>query len=368
MGILDCRNLTKRYGSALALDHVNLELVPGRITGLLGPNGSGKTTLIKLCMALLQPTEGEVLIDGMKPGPYTKSLVSYLPDRDILENWMNVLQLLDFYADFYTDFDTGRAVTMLSSLGIDENMPLRKMSKGTREKVQLIMTMSRRARLYLLDEPIAGVDPAARDYILRTIVSNCDPDAAVLISETVEKMCVGEIGQDLCRYREDVTPETYLENIRGKTAALFGTSCLLGSMEAGCTKEESENFRRLGEDIGIMFQFRDDLMDFVSTEAEEGKDTQKDFRDGIYTLPVLLAAETEEGREALLPFMRKSREGTLSSGEVRQMTGVVLARGVEKAKQEIHRYAKEAIALTEPLAEGAPKAQIRKLIGKLDAV
>lgn len=182
MGILDCRNLTKRYGSALALDHVNLELVPGRITGLLGPNGSGKTTLIKLCMALLQPTEGEVLIDGMKPGPQTKALVSYLPDRDILENWMNVLQLLDFYADFYTDFDTGRAVTMLSSLGIDENMPLRKMSKGTREKVQLIMTMSRRARLYLLDEPIAGVDPAARDYILRTIVSNCDPDAAVLIS------------------------------------------------------------------------------------------------------------------------------------------------------------------------------------------
>ena len=193
-------------------------------------------------------------------------------------------------------------------------------------------------------------------------------DAAVLISETVEKMCVGEIGQDLCRYREDVTPETYLENIRGKTAALFGTSCLLGSMEAGCTKEESENFRRLGEDIGIMFQFRDDLMDFVSTEAEEGKDTQKDFRDGIYTLPVLLAAETEEGRVALLPFMRKSREGTLSSGEVRQMTGVVLARGVEKAKQEIHRYANEAIALTELLAEGAPKAQIRKLIGKLDAV
>ena len=182
MGILDCRNLTKRYGSALALDHVNLELVPGRITGLLGPNGSGKTTLIKLCMALLQPTEGEVLIDGMKPGPQTKALVSYLPDRDILENWMNVLQLLDFYADFYTDFDTGRAVNMLSSLGIDESMPLRKMSKGTREKVQLIMTMSRRARLYLLDEPIAGVDPAARDYILRTIVSNCDPDAAVLIS------------------------------------------------------------------------------------------------------------------------------------------------------------------------------------------
>ena len=182
MGILDCRNLTKRYGNALALDNVSLELIPGRIVGLLGPNGSGKTTLIKLCMDLLQPTAGEILIDGRSPGPYTKSIISYLPDRDILENWMNVLQLLDFYADFYADFDTGRAVSMLSSLNIDETMPLRKMSKGTREKVQLIMTMSRRARIYLLDEPSAGVDPAARDYILRTIVTNYDPDALVLIS------------------------------------------------------------------------------------------------------------------------------------------------------------------------------------------
>lgn len=182
MGILDCRNLTKKYGADTALDNVNLELIPGRIVGLLGPNGSGKTTLIKLCMNLLKPTSGEILIDGMKPGPYTKSLVSYLPDRDILENWMNVLQLLDFYTDFYQDFDAGRAVNMLSSLGINERMPLRKMSKGTREKVQLIMTMSRRAKVYLLDEPIAGVDPAARDYILRTIISNYDPEAMVLIS------------------------------------------------------------------------------------------------------------------------------------------------------------------------------------------
>ena len=193
-------------------------------------------------------------------------------------------------------------------------------------------------------------------------------EAAVILSETVEKMCVGEIGQDLCRYREDVSPEKYLDNIRGKTAALFGTSCLLGSREAGCTEEESEGFRRLGEDIGIMFQFRDDLMDFVSTEAAEGKDTQKDFRDGIYTLPVLLAAETEEGREALLPFMRKSREGTLSVEDCRRVTGIVLTRGVEKARQEIHRYASEALALTEPLPDSVPRAQLRKLIGKLDAV
>ena len=192
--------------------------------------------------------------------------------------------------------------------------------------------------------------------------------AGAILSETVEKMCLGEIGQAACRYREDVTPEKYLDNIRGKTAALFRTACYLGASEAGCPEAEAMALGQLGEYIGIMFQFRDDLMDFMSTEALQGKDTQKDFREGIYTLPVLLSAESEEGRKALLPFMKKSREGTLSEEDIAQMTGVVLNFGTEKAKQEIHRYAGLAYELTEPYKDSAPMAQIRKLIGKLDAV
>ena len=193
-------------------------------------------------------------------------------------------------------------------------------------------------------------------------------DAAVLISETVEKMCVGEIGQDLCRYREDVTPETYLENIRGKTAALFGTSCLLGSMEAGCTKEESENFRRLGEDIGIMFQFRDDLLDFISTPEECGKDTRKDFLEGIFTIPVIFAAETKAAREELRAFMRQAKAGTLTESDLRQMTELVLAYGVERTRQEIHRLFRKSIALLDTLENNESNDRIRELIGKIDAV
>ena len=182
MPILTCENLTKSYGAVTALDAVNLNIEPGRIVGLLGPNGSGKTTLIKLANGLLTPTAGHVLIDGMEPGVETKKLVSYLPERTYLANWMNVKQLLNYFADFYEDFDRERAATMLSHLGITENQRIRQMSKGTREKVQLILVMSRRAKLYLLDEPIGGVDPAARDYILNTIIGNYDPQAAVVIS------------------------------------------------------------------------------------------------------------------------------------------------------------------------------------------
>ena len=182
MPILTCENLTKRYGDVMALDAVNLNIEPGRIVGLLGPNGSGKTTLIKLANGLLTPTEGRVLIDGMEPGVETKKLVSYLPERTYLANWMSVKQLLNYFADFYEDFDRERAATMLSHLGILETQRIRQMSKGTREKVQLILVMSRRAKLYLLDEPIGGVDPAARDYILNTIIGNYDPQAAVVIS------------------------------------------------------------------------------------------------------------------------------------------------------------------------------------------
>ena len=180
--ILECNNLTKQFGSVPALDHVNLSIEPGRVIGLLGPNGSGKTTLIKLANGLLTPTEGELLIDGKTPCPATKALVSYLPDRPYLADWMSVGKLLDLFQDFYADFDRTKALEMLARLGITETQKIAQMSKGTREKVQLILVMSRNARLYLLDEPIGGVDPATRDFILDTIIRNYNPDAAVLIS------------------------------------------------------------------------------------------------------------------------------------------------------------------------------------------
>ena len=180
--LIVCRDLTKDYGKFTALDQINLTIGRGRIVGLLGPNGSGKTTLIKLLCGLLQPSGGELLIDGQKPGPYTKSQVSYLPDRAYLNDWMRVCDLIDFYADFYTDFDRVKANEMLATLNIQPLNRLKTLSKGTKEKVQLILTMSRKAKLFLLDEPIAGVDPAARDYILNTILSNYSEDASVLLS------------------------------------------------------------------------------------------------------------------------------------------------------------------------------------------
>ena len=182
MPILECRELSKRFGKTAALDNISLKLEPGRVIGLLGPNGSGKTTLIKLANGLLTPSEGEILIDGEAPSPKTKAIVSYLSDKEYLPEWMSVRQLMDFFEDFYRDFDRPRAEEMLLRLGLDETQKVKTMSKGTREKVQLILVMSRRARLYLLDEPIGGVDPATRDYILDTIIRNYNPEAAVLIS------------------------------------------------------------------------------------------------------------------------------------------------------------------------------------------
>ncbi len=180
--LVTCKNLTKQYGSKLALNNINLSLEPGKIIGLLGPNGSGKTTLIKILNQLTFPTSGEVLIAGNPLSVTTKSLISYLPDRMYLGNWMHVSDALDFFSDFYTDFDRSRAQDMLSKLNIRLSDTIRAMSKGTKEKLQLILVMSRRAALYCLDEPIAGVDPAARDYILSTILNNYAPDAAILIS------------------------------------------------------------------------------------------------------------------------------------------------------------------------------------------
>ena len=182
MAVLECKELTKRYGAAQALNHVNLQIEPGRIVGLLGPNGSGKTTLIKLANGLLTPTGGEILIDGKNPGRDTHALVSYLPERTAIPTWMSAAQLMDFYGDFYQDFRRDAAEEMLKRLEISPRQRIKQMSKGTREKVQLIMVMSRAARLYLLDEPIGGVDPATRDYILSTIITNYNPEAAVIIS------------------------------------------------------------------------------------------------------------------------------------------------------------------------------------------
>lgn len=181
--ILECHGLSKQYNRmSYALQNLNLALEPGQIVGLLGPNGSGKTTLIKLINDLLVPTEGRLLIDGKTPGVETKKIVSYLPERSCLDESMRIKEILRYFADFYQDFSTEKADAMLRDLEIDPAARLRTLSKGSREKVQLVLVMSRDARLYVLDEPIGGVDPAARDYILRTILSNYREDATVLLS------------------------------------------------------------------------------------------------------------------------------------------------------------------------------------------
>lgn len=182
MAILKCEGLTKSYGRKTALRNLSLSVEPGRIVGLLGPNGSGKTTLIKIATGLLTATSGTVSIDNKMPGQETKAVVSYLPEITYLNDWMKVSQLVKFFDDFYSDFDSEKAYEMLKNLNIDENESLKSLSKGTKEKVQLILVMARNAKLYLLDEPIGGVDPAARDYILNTIIRNYNPEASVIIS------------------------------------------------------------------------------------------------------------------------------------------------------------------------------------------
>ena len=182
MPVLECKGLTKRFGRTTALEEVSLTIEPGRIVGLLGPNGSGKTTLIKLANGLLTPDGGYIAVCGAAPGRESHSLVSYLPERTAIPTWMSAKQLMDFYGDFYRDFRRDTAEEMLAHLNIQPQQTVKQMSKGTREKVQLIMVMSRAAKLYLLDEPIGGVDPATRDYILSTIIGNYNPEAAVVIS------------------------------------------------------------------------------------------------------------------------------------------------------------------------------------------
>lgn len=180
--MFECKGLTKKYGNKVALNHVDLSLESGRIVGLLGPNGSGKTTMLKLANGLLTPTDGGIFIDDKKPGIETKAVVSYLPDADYLLDWMNVGELLDMFKSFYDDFRYDRALKMLEELHIQLNDKLKNLSKGNKEKVQLVLAMSREAKVYFLDEPIGGVDPAARDYILRTIIGNYSENALVVIS------------------------------------------------------------------------------------------------------------------------------------------------------------------------------------------
>lgn len=182
MTILSTKNLTKIYGKKTALSQINMVVPRGRIIGLLGPNGSGKSTFIKLAAGLLVPSSGELLIDGQPPGVLTKSKISYLSERSYLSDWMRVREIIAFFEDFYADFNRIKAENMLKDLDINPDDRLKTMSKGTKEKVQLILVMSRQAELYLLDEPIGGVDPAARDFILNTIITNYKEEASVIIS------------------------------------------------------------------------------------------------------------------------------------------------------------------------------------------
>ena len=217
MSIFECKALTKNYGAKTVLDSIDLTIEPGRIVGLLGPNGSGKTTFIKLAAGLLTPTAGEITICGEKIGPASKALVSYLPDRTCFNKRLKVAELLDFFRDFYADFDVNRAQQMLNALGIDPQARYRTLSKGTQEKVQLVLTMSRRARLYLLDEPIGGVDPAARDYILNTIINNYDPSATVLISTHLISDVERVLDEFLFLYQGKVIQKGEADTVREET-------------------------------------------------------------------------------------------------------------------------------------------------------
>ncbi len=180
--LLRCEGLTKKYGGLVALNNVNLSVESGKIIGLLGPNGSGKTTFIKILNGLLTATSGKIFINGMEPGVETKKIVSYLPDSPFLNSWMTVEQLVTQFSDFYEDFRPDLAYKLLSNLGISPEAKLKTLSKGNKEKVMLILVMSRNAKLYVLDEPIAGVDPATRDYIISTILNNYNKDSSVIIS------------------------------------------------------------------------------------------------------------------------------------------------------------------------------------------
>ncbi len=191
--LLKVDKIVKNYGKKQVLKEISFEVGPGKIVGLLGPNGSGKSTTIKLINGLLKQNSGTITVKGNTPGVETKKIVSYLPERTYLNNWMVVKDIIDFFQDFYADFDRERAEEMFEKLDIELDVPLKTMSKGTKEKVQLILVMSRRAELYILDEPIGGVDPAARDYILKTIIQNYSETSSIIIAthliQEIESIC-----------------------------------------------------------------------------------------------------------------------------------------------------------------------------------
>lgn len=213
--LVEAKNLTMIYEKRKrALNQINLEISRGKIVGLLGPNGSGKTTLIKILNGLLTPMEGEILIDGNEPGPQTKAKVSYLPERTYFQSSMRISELIELFTDFYQDFKPERAKQMLASLHIDEKDRLKTLSKGTKEKVQLIMVMSRDADLFVLDEPIAGVDPAARDYILKTIITNYNENATILLSTHLISDIENILDEVIFIKEGNIVLQTTVENIR----------------------------------------------------------------------------------------------------------------------------------------------------------
>lgn len=214
--ILECEALSKKFSTLDALSNINLKLERGRIIGVLGPNGSGKTTLLKIINGLLVPSEGKIQIAGMEPGVDTKKIVSYLPERTYLADWMKVSEIIDFFKDFYDDFNDKKAYDMLQHLQIDPSRKLKTLSKGTKEKVQLILVMSRKAELYCLDEPIGGVDPASRDYILNTIITNYNENATVLISTHLISEIENILDEVIFIKNGTVTLHSSVDDIRAK--------------------------------------------------------------------------------------------------------------------------------------------------------
>ena len=216
MAILEVHNIEKHFGPTRVLENISFDLEQGQALAIIGSSGSGKTTLIKILCGLLQPTLGEVRVDGQSVGPATKAEVSYLPDRMYFADWMKAVDLFDLFQDFYADFDGQKALAMCRSLGVEPKDRLKSMSKGTKEKVQLVLAMSRAAKLYLLDEPIAGVDPAARDFILRTILTNYNPEGTVLLSTHLISDIEKVLDEAIFLKEGRIMLHTTVDNIREK--------------------------------------------------------------------------------------------------------------------------------------------------------
>ena len=249
--LVDCINVTKRYSNVVALDNISFSLEPGHIVGLLGPNGSGKTTIIKLLNDLLVQDSGDILVDGKPVGVESKALISYLPDINYIDPNQTVRKIVNTFERFYEDFDSARAYDMFARLGIETNRTFKHLSKGTKEKVLLVLVMSRRAKLYILDEPIAGVDPAARDFILKVILDNYASESTILISThliaDIENILdqvifingghiVGQMSVDDIRANSGMSVDAYFrENFK------FADPLLRAFMESG--REDNNNVR-----------------------------------------------------------------------------------------------------------------------------